>query len=173
MSYYARMLIDLLGKPDAKTPLRPDQFRYASKEGAETVCGAKHMAQLLFMVICEHHGDRTARRIFAIRGKPPTPTRLKQIANFGLLDSYDMMKRPNVRQLADQLAEEHKTLPKAKQRGACSTKPRDLEQQIRRQLRQRRKAIKAGTWWGPFPMSKQDREELDQGLKAIARQYQR
>jgi hypothetical protein len=153
MSNYARILIDLLGKPDAKTPLRPDQLRYASREGAETILGARHMAQLLFMVIREHQGDRTARRIFAMWGTPPTDSRLKEIANLGLLDRYDMMKRPNVRQLALELAEENKALPRNKQRGAGSIVPADLEQQIRRVRRERAAAIKAGTWLGPFPAS--------------------
>jgi hypothetical protein len=151
MSNYARMLIDRLGKPDAKTPLRPDQLYYASLPGAESITGAKHMAYLLFMVIREHHGDRTARRIFAMWGTPPGPSRLHEIANLGLLDRYDIMKPKNVRKLALELAEENKALPKSKQRGAGSVVAGDLEQQIRRLRRQRDKAIKAGTWSGPFP----------------------
>ena len=151
MNNYARMLADLLGKPDAKMPLRPDQLRYAFTPGADSITGAKHLAHLLFMIIREHHNDRTARRIFAIWGTPPTDSRRKEIANLALLDRYDMMKRPNVRQLARELAEENKALPRNKQRGAGSIVPADLEQQIRRVRRERAAAIKAGTWLGPFP----------------------
>jgi hypothetical protein len=152
MSNYARMLIDLLGKPDGKTPLRPDQLRYAFTPGADSIPGAKHMAYLLFMVIREHQGDRAARRIFAMWGNPPTPARLQQIANVGLLDHYDMMKpRPNVQRLARELAEQNKTRPRSEQRGAGSTDPITLEKHIRRQIALRKKAMKAGTWLGPFP----------------------
>jgi hypothetical protein len=160
MSNYARMLIDLLGKPDAKTPLRPDQIRYAWTPGAESLTGAKHMAQLLFMVIREHHGDRIARRIFAMWATPPTPARLQQIANAGLLDAYDRMRpTPNVQRLARERAERNKTLPPSERRGAGSVDPIALEKHIRRQIKSREKAMKAGTWRGPFPMDKQEREE--------------
>jgi hypothetical protein len=152
MSNYARMLIDLLGKPDAKTPLRPDQLRYAFTPGADSITGAKHMAHLLFMVIREHHGDQTARRIFAMWGNPPTPKRLQQIANVGLLDAYDMMKpKPNAQQLARERAKQNKSLPRSEQRGAGGVDERALEKLINRQIKLREKAMKAGTWLGPFP----------------------
>jgi hypothetical protein len=152
MSNYAQMLIERLGKPDAKTPLRPDQLRYASLPGVESVTGAKHMAYLLFMVIREHHGDAAARAVFALWGTTPSAARLHQIANIGLLDRLDMMKpKPNVQRLAWQLAKENKAIPRSKQRGAGSTNPTALEKQIRRQVRERDDAMKAGTWLGPFP----------------------
>jgi len=146
------MLTDLLGKPDAKTPLRPDQLRYAFTPGAESITGAKHMAQLLFMVIREHHGDRIARRIFAMWGTPPSKRRLSDINNLALLDRLDLMKKPNVEQLARQLIAEHeKTVPKQKRRGASGIDAKNLAKQIRRQRDRRKAAMKKGTWYGPIP----------------------
>jgi hypothetical protein len=152
MSNYARMLTKLLGKPGANKPLRPDQLHCASKEGAETIHGCIHMAQLLFMVIRENQGDGIARRIFAKWGKPPSDSTLQEIANLGLLTRLDLMKpKPNVQRLARQLAEENKRLPRTKQRGAGSTNPIALEKQIRRIRDFRIAHMEKGTWSGPFP----------------------
>ncbi|HUI12549.1 MAG TPA: hypothetical protein VL048_03655 [Xanthobacteraceae bacterium] len=108
------------------------------------------MAYLLFMLIRAHHGERTARRVFAKWGEPPSPKRLRLIANMGLLDRLDTMKPRNVQRLARELAEENKKLPRAKQHGAGCTDPIELAQQIRRQVKLRDKAMAAGKWYGPI-----------------------
>jgi hypothetical protein len=43
MSNYAQLLIERLGKPDAKTPLRPDQLHYASLPGVESKNGSNNV----------------------------------------------------------------------------------------------------------------------------------
>jgi hypothetical protein len=149
VSNYARMLIDLLGKPGPNIPLRPDQLQYAWTEGAESIGGCKHMAYLLFMVIREQHGDAAARRIFAMWGTPPTPTQIQKIHNRTLLSALDSSGLP-VQRFAKQQAKANEKLPRAEQRGAGSTDPIALEKQIRRQMKIRDAAIAKGTWGGPF-----------------------
>jgi hypothetical protein len=152
MSNYPRMLIERLSKPGADTPLQPDQCRYASLEGSESVYGCEYLAYLLFMTIRAQHGDRIARRIFAKWGTPPTANQLNRIANMGLLDRLDMMEpKPNVQRLARELAKENKLLPRSKQRGAGTTNPITLEKHIRRVRDLRIAHMKKGTWAGPFP----------------------
>ena len=138
----ARMIVKLLQKPDLGD---------LSMEGCESVFGCNHIAQQLFTLITARHGERIARRIFAKWGTPPSERRRQLIANIGLLDRLDMMKPPNVQQLARSLAGENKKLPRSQQRGAGSTNPKALEKQITR-IRDLRKAhMKKGTWLGPFP----------------------
>jgi hypothetical protein len=150
LSKPGRMLIDLLEKANAGETGR--QLHYASIPGAESVTGCLHMAQLLFMVFRENHGDSIARRIFAKWSAPPSNRRLQEIANLGLLDRLDLMKpKPNVQRLARQLAGENERLPKSKQRGAGSTNPMLLEKQIRRIRDFRKACMKEGIWLGPFP----------------------
>jgi hypothetical protein len=164
MSNYARMLIERLGKPDFKTGIPLDQTReeigkqierrihYAGIDGAESVNGCENMAYLLFMIIREQHGDRTARRIFAKWGTPPTTRRLKFIANLGLLDRLDRMKpKPSVQRLARELAAENKGLPLAERKAAGGINPIALEKLIRRTRDLRVACMKKGTWTGPFP----------------------
>jgi hypothetical protein len=153
MSNYSRMLIKRLSKPDAKTPLRPDQIELAYLDGADSIDGCKFMAHLLFMLIREHHGEQCARRIFAMWGKPPSPRQRRRNANFGLLIEFDMMQGPNVQQLARKLAEENKALPRGQQNGAGCTDPVELAQQIRRQIRTRKKAMARHKWYGPMPVA--------------------
>jgi hypothetical protein len=140
MNNDARVLIDLLSKPDDSKPLRPDQLRYASIEGVESLFGCQHMALRLFSLINEHHGETEARRIFAMWGTLPTPTRMRQIRNEGLLTRYDMMKpKPNVQRLAREVAEENRSLPQKDRKGAGGTTVHALDRLIRRLVRERKK----------------------------------
>jgi hypothetical protein len=113
---------------------------------------AKNAALHLFLEIRESLGEQEARHIFGMWGTPPTADRIKEINNLGLLDLYDLMKpKPDVQRLARELAEENKKLPRQQQRGAGSTDPIALALQINRVRKERKAAIKRGTWRGPFP----------------------
>lgn len=139
----ARMIVRLLQKPDLGD---------LNVEGSETIFGCKHIAQQLFTLITARHGERAARRIFAMWATPPSDRRLQLIANMGLLDSYDRMKpKPNKRQLARETAKENEKLPKSQRRGAGGTDPKNLVKQIDRALKLRKAHMKKGTWLGPFP----------------------
>jgi hypothetical protein len=105
----------------------------------------------VFLEIRKRYGEREARRLFSFWGNPPTPARLRKIANLGLLDRYDMMREPNVQQLARELAEQNKQLPRSEQRGAGTPNPIALEKQIRRLLDERKRRMAADKWIGPFP----------------------
>ena len=105
----------------------------------------------VFLEIRKRYGEREARRLFSLWGNPPTPARLRKIANLGLLDRYDMMREPNVQLLARELAEQNKQLPRSKRHGAGSTNATALEKQIRRLLDERKRGMAADTWMGPFP----------------------
>ena len=145
MSYYARTLADLLINPGLLN----------GREGPELVNGSVHMAHLLFMVVREHHGDRTARRIFAKQAKSLTPAQLKRIEEYRLLDTLDSMTpKPNVQRLARNRAEANKQLPRSQQRGAGSTDVFNLARKIRRAVKKRKAAMKKGAWWGPIPPEK-------------------
>ena|SRR5579872_2626232 len=154
MSNYARMLAELLEKPDTGKPLRRDQLRFASIEGVESIAGCTKMAFLLFMMIYERHGDRAARQIFAKWGTPPSPGRIRQIKNLGLFDRLDLMKpEPNVSKLAREIAAENRALsPRMRPKGPTgSTDENTIDRHIRRLQAKRRRSMQVGTWWGPFP----------------------
>lgn len=126
-----RQLIELLKKPDGFS--------------------GSHAAQLLFTAIYEAKGERVARQIFAKLGKPPSPRQQAELANYRLLDRYDMMRLPNIMQLARELEEENKSLPPSQRRGAGGIDRSNLEAQIKRARKRRDRAIAAGTWFGPMP----------------------
>lgn len=120
--------------------------------GMNSIENCEDAAYLIFSEIKTRHGLAEARRIFRLWGPDPSPRRVAQVGNLGLLDRLDMMKPgPNVQRLARELAVENKALPRAKQRGAGGTDPMRLERQIRRQVLLRKQRISKGTWTGPFP----------------------
>jgi len=139
----ARMIVRLLQKPDLGD---------LSVEGCESVFGCNHIAQQLFALITARHGEQIARRIFAKWGTSPSKRRVQHVENMGLLDRLDRMKPgPNVQQLARQIAEENKKLPKSQRRGAGGINPKALEKQITRVRDLRTEHMEKGTWLGPFP----------------------
>lgn len=120
--------------------------------GLETVAGAKQLALNLFTQIMKHHGEQTARRIFSLWAKSPTPRRIARINNLMLLEKLDMMEpKPNVKKLARDLAKANKKLPRTEQRGARGTNAENLERLIWDLVAEREAGMKANTWWGPFP----------------------
>jgi hypothetical protein len=114
--------------------------------------GCENAAHKLFLEIREHHGDAEARRIFLKFGRPPSARKMGKIRNYALLDRHDMMKpKPNVKALARELAKENETLPREERHGPRgSTDPFTQERQIKRLLKERKAALKKGTWWGPI-----------------------
>jgi hypothetical protein len=117
-----------------------------SREGINTIPGAKYAAYLLFCLIDEHHGRYEARRIFRMWGIPPTKRQINEIKNLGLLDRYDLMQsEPNVQRLASQLADENKKLPQDQRHGPRgTTNPVTLDKHIRRLIKERKKRRKRG-----------------------------
>jgi hypothetical protein len=154
----ARLLIERLTIPEWGVPFRPDQMHLMSLPGAESWGGCHYMASLLFSVIrdgmtgkakreiagiteerAKQWGDYAARSIFATLGRPPTARQAQQFRNDQLLDRLENMPEPNVSQLAREVAEENKLLPRDQQRGAGGTDERQLDQQIRRLVRSRKR----------------------------------
>jgi hypothetical protein len=79
-----------------------------------------------------------ARRIFKEIAGPPTAKQRAGWKNMELVMRYDCMARPNVRQLAHELAEENRNLPRALRHGPTgSTDWTVLDKQIRRLLDKR------------------------------------
>jgi len=132
------------------TAPRPnDIFRNLWSEGMDSIGGCKKAALDLFIEIEKHHGEKTARAIFAMWGTPPTKARIATIKNWGLLSRLDIMSEPNVQQLAREVAEENKKLPRSQRRGAGSTSVIALEKHIRRQIDERKEKLANRTWCGP------------------------
>jgi hypothetical protein len=98
-----------------------------------------HAAAKLFHEISTDLGKAEARWIFTSIAVPRTPQQEAALRNMELLICYDtMMPKPNVKKLAQQLAEANKTLPAENRYGRGSTNPRALDKHIRRLVKQRR-----------------------------------
>jgi hypothetical protein len=94
---------------------------------------------LVFSLAVEHIGEQQAYDIFGNFGPPPKRT-MQQRKNWDLLRRYDKMEpKPNADKLARELA--------AKGAGDEGSIARNL----RRLLKDRREAMAAKTWNGPFP----------------------
>jgi hypothetical protein len=73
----------------------------------ETIGGAENLALRLFFEIKRRYGEDEARRIFEC-SKKRTPSELAEAKSWELLDRYDNMQpKPNVMELARQLALEN------------------------------------------------------------------
>lgn len=107
---------------------------------------ADRAAYWLFSVTVAEFGLSHARRIFMKFGKEPSPKKLKKIKNAGVLSRYDMMKEPNVAELARQLFAENQALPKGKR---STTTLGSWEKHITRLKKDRERRLKDRTWWGP------------------------
>jgi hypothetical protein len=86
---HRRHLVDALQNPDPLTG---------------TIESSERLAQLLFALIHETHGEQEARRIFARHGTPLTTLQRKELAGLGLLDRLSIMKPQNASELARELA---------------------------------------------------------------------
>jgi hypothetical protein len=117
----------------------------------ETIEGAERHTLRLFLEIEKHHGEEEARRIFAERGREPTKAELAERKAFRLLDRYDNMQpKPNVMELARQLACESKTLaPEEQLTPRSSTTEATIVQYINDLRRKRNAKLAEGTWEGP------------------------
>ena len=79
---------------------KPDIFR--------TLGGWKGVLEELSDFCAEMHGLDAAKRIFAELGKPMATREKNAYEAWKLLNRYESMEKPNVRELARQLAKEHK-----------------------------------------------------------------
>jgi hypothetical protein len=118
----------------------------------ETIEGAQRLAVRLFLEIAHHHGDMEARRIFAARGKEPTPTEINELKGWNILRLYDLMPQKNKAELARQIIAANEKLPDTEQltprrRPTFPT----VYHYIGELLRERKDAIAAGSWKGPGP----------------------
>lgn len=122
----------------ATEQLIDDLFSLVSKKG---IRGWAHLAGCLFFAIARHHDEATARHIFDEAG--PMPERLRTVLkNATVLERlYRMQPRPNVAELARQLAKENKKreLPKGAQRGMDGTDPHRLAAHIHEVVRELKK----------------------------------
>ena len=100
-------------------------------------------AAKLFQEMEKEIGLADARRIFKEIAGPPTPKQRAGWKNLELITRYDCMARPNVAQLARELAEENRNLPRERRHGPTgSTNSAVLEKHIRRLLATRKRASK-------------------------------
>ncbi|MBB4378234.1 hypothetical protein [Bradyrhizobium sp. SBR1B] len=76
---------------------------------------ARRKALGLFLEIRELLGEKRARQLFAIWGTPPTPARLNEIENMGLIDRLDIEFKGNVKAFARALAAEKYANPSVQQ----------------------------------------------------------
>jgi hypothetical protein len=118
--------------PDSNNPLGGIYY-------PNTISGCVNAALTLFYEIDKLHGRAVARRIFTMWASGPSPRKLGFIKNAALLDRYDMMRpTPNVQRLAQELAEENKTLPRGRRHGPRgTTNALTMDKHIRRLLAER------------------------------------
>ncbi|MCA1514543.1 hypothetical protein N2605_16305 [Bradyrhizobium yuanmingense] len=115
-----------------------------------TKTGAAMRVSFLFHEIEEAHGLDVARAMFEKWAKPTTQNELNKLKGWRLIERYDDMLEPNVRELARQIEAENAKLPDDEQLTPRRKPSREtIEAYIRELLRERRKAIEAGTWDGP------------------------
>ena len=101
-------------------------------------------AAKLFHEMRTEIGLEDARRIFKEFAGPATAKQRAGWKNMDLVARYDCMTPPNVAQLARELAEENRNLPRELRHGPTgSTDPTVLEKQIRRLLKKRALAKRA------------------------------
>jgi hypothetical protein len=138
-----------VGRYQARTVDGPDVPDLGqNREGFDTVAGCEYAAHLVFCEISERHGEAEARRIFA-EYMEPSDERKAELKNKWLLWVVDIMrsdklhadgsKTPGlgIQEIARQLAEHNKTLPREEQRGPGGTDPFNLVRHIHLQLEKR------------------------------------
>jgi hypothetical protein len=99
------------------------------------------MAYYIFTESVAHVGIDRTRSAFLHFGKPPNKALMKNIQREGLLRRYHMMKpKPNVDQLAEQIADENKKLPREERSGPRgSINVSSIAKHLRRLIKQRNK----------------------------------
>jgi len=108
-----------------------------------TELGAKIRARFLLAEIEQHHGKRVARRIFRKIIGPESKKARDQWRDWILLARLDGMPKRHISQLARSLAVEKYG------EHATSQQVETERKQIKRLIKKREKAIKAGTWHAP------------------------
>jgi hypothetical protein len=123
----------------------------------ETKSGAAMRVADLFYQIEEAHGTEEARRLFDRWAKTPSQSEINKLKGWRILERYDELKigssgRKNKAQLAREIYADNERLPTDQQ---VTPRPRPtlqaIDHYIRDLIREREKAMKAGTWDGPIP----------------------
>lgn len=96
-----------------------------------TPSGWKGVLEQLLGFCAEMHGLDAAKRIFAELSKPMTTREKRAYEAWKLLHRYESMEKPNVRELARQLAKEHKNTS-GKRHGVTGISEDALDKLIRR-----------------------------------------
>jgi hypothetical protein len=95
--------------------------------------------ECLFEEIIDLLGYETARDLFRVFVKEPTPSQKGEIRNRQIVRDYYAMPKPNIAHLARVFAEENKALPRKEQYGPGGTDVSALWFHIHRQLKKRDK----------------------------------
>lgn len=132
-----RPLHHLPGRPQKE--IVHELMQACAFEEAGNLSGASSKAaHYLFQDVAARIGVDAARQIFLQFAAQPTPERLKRWKHQSLVSRYDMMRAPNVRQLAREIAKENENLPRRQQHGPWGTEWSNIEKLIRRLLKARR-----------------------------------
>jgi hypothetical protein len=133
------------------------RMRGMGREGFDRIKGCEYAAHLIFMEICERHGEPEARRIFAMY-QPPSDSQLAEIKNQGLLDVVDSMvialfpeNRLTLYGAAKYLAKQNETLPQEERWGPSGTKEIKIMHQHIKRLRDERDLSRGWCDWRPKP----------------------
>lgn len=117
-----------------------------------TKTGAAARVSFLFSEIEEAHGLDEARRMFAEWATSPTASEINKLKGWRLIERYDDMLEPNVRELARQVEADNAKLSDDEQLTPRRKPSREtIEAYLRGLLRDRREAMAADTWDGPTP----------------------
>jgi hypothetical protein len=81
--------------------------------GMVSIGDCERLAQLLFALIYEAHGEQEARQIFARWSVPPGPAEQKELENLALLDRLEIMNPRSARRLAREIAREYGIEPES------------------------------------------------------------
>jgi hypothetical protein len=136
--FIQKQLADLVDPNAARNAAINELFsNIINKEGIQ---GLAYLANCLFFAIARHYGEAAARHIFKTSGPMPKELRtaLRKAALLDRVDRMDRINMRNIAQLARDVAEENKALPRDQQRGAGGTDPRALEDFIRDLLETRK-----------------------------------
>jgi hypothetical protein len=102
----------------------------------------EHLVNLLFRFLLESEGEEAARYWFVEQGRSKKPREQSDIANWALLQLYDVQKEAlgdtfSIMQFVNQQVEANKNLPKSERRGAGGTNSADLYHHLNDLLKKR------------------------------------
>jgi hypothetical protein len=123
---------------------------FLQENPVETKSGAAMRVMELFYQIEEAHGTEQARLLFERWATRPSQSEQNKLKRWRIIERYDAMQIKNQAQLAREIVEANEKLPEDEQL-TPSFRPSypTVYDYIRTLLRERREAVKAGTWDGP------------------------